>query len=335
MRKVGLTLGKFAPLHRGHQFVIETALSEMDAVKVILYDSPEVTAVPLPVRAAWIRALYPSVEVIEAWDGPSEVGSDPRLQKLHEDYIIHELGVRGVTHFYSSEFYGEHISRALGAVNRVVDAGRTAFPVSGTAARQDPYKHRAFLHPLVYRDLVTRVVFLGAPSTGKTTLAAAMASACGTVWMPEYGRDYWEAHQSERRLTPEQLVEIAEEHRAREERLVWDADGYLFTDTNAWTTYIFALAYHGFALPRLAEMAAEEAARYDLVFVCGDEIPYANTWDRSGEGNRRVFQKRILADLAVRRVPYFVVRGSVEERVWFVQQTLAKHPKWSNLLAPP
>lgn len=47
----GLTLGKFAPLHRGHQFLIETALGEVDELVVIAYDSPHVTNVPLPVRA--------------------------------------------------------------------------------------------------------------------------------------------------------------------------------------------------------------------------------------------------------------------------------------------
>jgi hypothetical protein len=32
--KRGLTLGKYAPLHRGHQLVIETALAEMDETLV-------------------------------------------------------------------------------------------------------------------------------------------------------------------------------------------------------------------------------------------------------------------------------------------------------------
>lgn len=36
---VGLARGKFAPLHRGHQHVIETALREMDHVIVVIYDA--------------------------------------------------------------------------------------------------------------------------------------------------------------------------------------------------------------------------------------------------------------------------------------------------------
>ena len=53
--------------------MIETALAEMDELQVIIYDSPEVTSIPLSIRAGWLRQLYPQVGVIEAWDGPSQV----------------------------------------------------------------------------------------------------------------------------------------------------------------------------------------------------------------------------------------------------------------------
>ena len=175
MKRVGLTLGKFAPLHKGHQHVIETALLEMDHVIVVIYDAKEVTPVPLRVRAAWIRRLYPAVEVIEGKDGPTEVGYTDRIKRMHEQYIQGLLNGRRVTHFYSSELYGEHMSQALQAVNRVIDIERLKFQVSGTAIRLDPAKYRAFIHPEVYKDLIKKVVFLGAPSTGKTTIAEACA----------------------------------------------------------------------------------------------------------------------------------------------------------------
>ena len=69
MKTLGLTLGKFAPLHKGHQFMIETALQEVDELIVVIYETT-VTLIPLHVRANWIRRLYPEVRVIEAWDGP-------------------------------------------------------------------------------------------------------------------------------------------------------------------------------------------------------------------------------------------------------------------------
>ena len=35
-KKIGFTIGKFAPFHKGHQYLIETALKEMDKLIVIL-----------------------------------------------------------------------------------------------------------------------------------------------------------------------------------------------------------------------------------------------------------------------------------------------------------
>ncbi|MFM7615708.1 MAG: AAA family ATPase, partial [Synechococcales cyanobacterium] len=96
----------------------------------------------------------------------------------------------------------------------------------------------------MYQDLIINIVFLGAPSTGKTTIARRMATEYETVWMPEYGREYWEKHHVDCRLSLEQLVDIAEGHLERENQLLYQANQYLFTDTNAITTYLFALAYH-------------------------------------------------------------------------------------------
>ena len=79
MKKTGLTLGKFAPFHKGHQFLVETALAEVDELLVMVYDT-DLTNVPLQVRAGWIKKLYPQVTIIEAWDGPSRLRRYTRSQ---------------------------------------------------------------------------------------------------------------------------------------------------------------------------------------------------------------------------------------------------------------
>ena len=101
----GLVLGKFAPLHKGHEYLIETALREMDRVTVMIYHC-SFYPIPLSIRANWIRTLYPQVEVLEAWDGPESCGDTPEIKKENEDYILSFLGDRKITHFYCSEFYG-------------------------------------------------------------------------------------------------------------------------------------------------------------------------------------------------------------------------------------
>lgn len=324
----GLTLGKFAPLHKGHQLLIETALREVDHLVVIIYASNEVTDVPLAIRAGWIRKLYPSVEVIEAVDGPPDMGDTDAIKHLQETYVLRLLNGRRITHFYSSEFYGDHMSKALRAVNRLVDEARTTVPISATAIRTDPFAHRAYMAPLVYRDLVTNVVFLGAPSTGKTTIAEAMSAVYNTSWMPEYGREYWEQNNVNRRLTKEQLVQLAEGHLEREEALLQTANRYLFTDTNAITTYVFSLDYHGSADDRLGVLAKEAEQRYDLFFVCDTDIPYDDTPDRSGDVHRAKFQQAILHDLWQRKLAFVMLQGSLAERIRKVKEVLGGFQKY-------
>jgi cytidyltransferase-like protein len=159
--KRGLTLGKYAPLHKGHQLVIETALAEMDEVLVIIYNAPDTTNVPLDVRADWIRKIYPQVKVIEAWDGPTIVGNAPEIKRMHEDYVINKLKIKGITHFYSSEFYGEHMSRALNAFNRLIDPERKIVQISGTKIRTNPTAFREFMHSLVFEDWLRYENLLG------------------------------------------------------------------------------------------------------------------------------------------------------------------------------
>ncbi|PKL48832.1 MAG: cytidyltransferase [Candidatus Riflebacteria bacterium HGW-Riflebacteria-2] len=327
--KIGMTLGKYSPLHKGHQLVIETALREMDKLYVMIYPSPEPDSIPLPVRAKWIRELYPQVNLMEAWDGPTEVGYTLEITQMHDAYILSRFRDKGITHFYSSEPYGDHVSRALNAINRTVDIDRNTVPVSGTMVRSDPYAARHFLHASVYRDHVVNVVFLGAPSTGKTTIAACMAADYATAWMPEYGREYWDQNQIARRLSPEQLVEIARGHLAREDKMLQQARNYLFTDTNALTTRVFAHHYHGHAAAELEQLATACVARYDLYFLCDTDIPYEDSPDRSGDANRHTMQQQIIDDLHCRKIPYIILHGNLIERKDQIRTVLRSYNKYA------
>jgi HTH-type transcriptional repressor of NAD biosynthesis genes len=326
-KRVGLTLGKFAPLHRGHQYVIETALAEMDEVWIMIYDT-DVIDIPLSVRANWLRRLYPAerVRVIEARNGPqkSKCSTERAYEIAEEQFIMRLLDDQQITHFYSSEPYGRHVSIALDAVDRRVDEARQQVPISATMIRGDAYRYRSYVHPLVYADFVQKVVFVGAMSTGKSTIVEALAARYQTVFMPEYGRKYWETRQINRRLPFEAFIEIAQGHIRREDELVLQARRFLFCDTNAWATRLFCLDYHGRCSAELDNLCDQVRTRYSLVFLCEDDIPYDDTWDRSGEQKRSEFHRLVVQDLHERNIPFVRLRGSLEQRMNTVDQHLQR-----------
>lgn len=327
MSSCGLTLGKYAPFHQGHQHVIETALSEVDELIVLIY-ATDVTEIPLSVRSRWIRTLYPQVKVIECWDGPKGYSSDRAYEIEEENYILKMLKGQKISHFYCSEFYGEHVSRALGAIDRRVDPARSCVPISATQIRQSPFTYRHFLNPIVYADMLIKVVFVGAMSTGKSTMVSALAKRYNTTFAEEYGRTYWSEYQVDRRIGLEEFDLISQGHLQLEAAAIANADKFVFIDTNAVTTYMYCLDYHGKATPNLTRLALENQQRYDLWFLCADDIPYEDTWDRSGPQKRSVFQQQIIADLLDRRIPFIPLAGSLDLRIKKVDQVLSQYQKY-------
>ncbi|MEP0355288.1 MAG: ATP-binding protein [Paraglaciecola sp.] len=170
--------------------------------------------------------------------------------------------------------------------------------------------------------MIKKIVFLGGPSTGKTTLCETLANELNTITVPEYGREYWITHQIDRRLTPEQLLHIAKMQNQMEDKATLKANQYLLCDTSAFTTWHFALHYHEQALPELEKLAKECWKRYSLVVLCGDDIPYDDTWERSGDANRQDFQEFIREHLAKHNINHIVVAGDIEQRKQAILKSL-------------
>lgn len=316
METVGLVLGKFAPLHRGHQLLIERALAQVDRLYVLVYEDEGLSKVSLAKRAAWVRKLYPTVHIIEGHGSPTRTGMDAETIRIQDAYILSV--VPRITHFFSSEKYGAHVSAALGAQNVVVDQGRSVVPMSATRVRDRPYELREWVHPIVYRDLITKVVLLGAESTGKTTLTKALAARYQTTCMVEHGRDFWVKHNRDGRLTGAQLEQLAREHRMEEDRQLQHARRVFFTDTNAFTTLQFAHFYEEPVSTDLLQMAREDMgpyARHDARIVCDIDIPFVQDGTRLNAEVRAQFQRDLIAELKRQRQPIHVVCGTLEERI--------------------
>jgi NadR type nicotinamide-nucleotide adenylyltransferase len=317
--RIGLVVGKFAPLHRGHQLLIERALGCVGKLVIAVYETPDLR-IDLDLRARWLRELYRGAHVLELDDPIDPEGDPDTVSRLYaEHFRSHYSG--SITHVFSSEEYGGRLARHLGARHVMVDPQRWEVPISGTLVRSDPYRYREFFDPLVYRSLVLKVCFAGAESTGKTTLAQACARRFDTVWMPEHGREVWEA--KGRSLTADDFVEIARGHVAREDELALRANRFLFSDTNAIATEFWSRFYTGDAEPELVRIAEE--VQHDYVYVlCRNDFPWLQDGARETGGGRlwHAHQRSIQADLERRGLDYLEVGGTVENRVELVARWL-------------
>lgn len=343
MTTVGLYLGKFAPFHGGHRYCLDQALDDCDHVIVLVYYTDEID-VPLQVRANWIRDLYDdevnggstvdgaTLDVVEAWTGPESHGYTDNIKSEHEQYVLQLLEQRGyptdvVDRFYSSEPYGEHMSEALDADDVRVDPDREVQPISGTQIREDGMaKHSRMLPYRVDAGLTSRIAIVGGVSSGKTTLATALARHYDTEWMPEHGREFWEEHADENgRLTEDELVQLALEHTDREDELAQDAGEYLFVDTTPMTTLAWAKYYHGTEPETLVQMTHACNSMYDLHVLCDPHIPFEDDPGRDGRANRKRLHRMHRALMNEYNIDYITVGGSVEQRVAQVEKALTKH----------
>jgi HTH-type transcriptional regulator, transcriptional repressor of NAD biosynthesis genes len=318
----GLVFGKFMPLHRGHQLLIERAFAEVQELTVAVYDSaPPGTYPPMPLelRTHWLRDLYPRLGAIVPLDDP--LRDEPARALESDAAAVYAEQLRPLGPFdrvFSSEETYTAFANALGAEHVVVEPA----PISGTAIRADPYEHRDWLDPRVYASLVEKVVFVGTESTGKTTLARTLAQRFDTEWAHEYGRELWVEHNGH--LSFSDYLLIGQTQHQREEDLRRNARRFLFCDTNAWTTLHWSLRAYGCADARLWELAEATMADYRW-FLCGDDFPWEQDgWREMAGGEAHEFQLRQQADLDAHGAAYVTLDGPLEERVDRVMRELAR-----------
>jgi len=150
-----LVVGKFAPLHVGHQLLIETAINTADHVVVLCWSNPDFSFADSEMRASWIRGLYPVVQVFVPSGAPPNDSPDV----VHQDFtsnLLLDLEI-SVDYVVTAEDYGDSLAERL-------SAGHIRIPrsISGTSIRADVSASLEHLHPLVRDYVVERVNHTGA-----------------------------------------------------------------------------------------------------------------------------------------------------------------------------
>lgn len=341
----GLVVGKFSPLHRGHMYLIEAAAFACDEIVVIGYSVPEFAGCTAERRERWLRALYPKALIVVPTDAklrlllrdsadfpqvPRNEDAADRHRRFCAALLGEHLGTT-VDVVFSSEDYGDAFAAVLTCEQRrrdraapvvahvCVDQARRFVPISGTELRADVHGNRRFLHPEVYASFVERVCFLGAESTGKSTLAETLARESGTTFVAEYGRERWLERGG--RLEFSDYLTIAQTQLAREETACRDprTQRLVFCDTSPLTTWLYQTMDCGEADPAVAR-AAER--KYAHTFLCAPDFPLVQDGTRRDAAFRVAQHRRYRKELASRGIPFTELVGPLSERIARVKAVL-------------
>jgi len=306
-----MVLGKFLPPHMGHVYLVEFARQWVEELTVVV-GTLEREPIPGALRHQWMQELFPHerVRVVHLSDeNPQEPHEHPEFWRIWRESLTRILpGPADLV--FASETYGHRLAQELGARFVPADLARGAVPVSGTAIREDPMTHWAYIPECVRPYFLRRVCIAGPESSGKTTLASALADHYATTWVPEYARGFIEEMGDPSGV--EDMVSIARGQVASERALERRATRVLFSDTDALATTLWSDFFFEDAPAIIDELARSQ--RYDLTLLLAPDVPYVEDPVRYMPERRQEFFERMQRALSDAGRQVVVLDGSFEAR---------------------
>jgi NadR type nicotinamide-nucleotide adenylyltransferase len=164
-----------------------------------------------------------------------------------------------------------------------------------------------------------RIVLFGPESTGKSTLAAALAARFSAPWSAEFVREYWDTHDGI--ITAADLDAIARGQVAGEDEAVRLASAsgarVVFHDTDLLTCTVWDdLLFPGSCPEWVRTEAARRARACDLFLFCDTDMPWSPDPQRCfpDEEGRAMCRRVFLDTLERTGVRWARVYGADAER---------------------
>jgi NadR type nicotinamide-nucleotide adenylyltransferase len=162
--------------------------------------------------------------------------------------------------------------------------------------------------PLITLNLIS---ITGPESTGKSSLAEALANHYKTVWVEEFAREYLAG--IGRPYAFDDIVKIAQGQSLRENQKREKASQFLFCDTDILVCKIWSEFRYGKADPWIVKMAEEH--RYDLYLLCDIDLPWEEDPLREHPHRRKELFDLYIYQLKRLSLPFQVVKGHGRERL--------------------
>lgn len=337
----GLVIGKFYPPTLGHHHLIRVAAANAQRVTVVCMAAAAET-IPLADRVAWLRAEHAADAGVTVTgircDAPMDFGDKTvwAAQVALMRAAMADAADEPVDAVFTSEQYGRQLAAWFDAEHVPVDPGRTTVPISGTAVRAGLAAGWDHLAPATRAGLATRVVVVGAESTGTTTVSRLLADHyrdrggvwARTRWVGEYGRVYTSVKWNRERVsrpdlalddlewTAEDFDLIAAEQTRLENAAALAGSPVLVCDTDAFATAVWERRYLG-ARARTGQPWSTALPRRAVYLVTDHRgVPWVDDGLREGDQDvRAAMTDWFTRALTEAGESWVLLTGSLEQRL--------------------
>lgn len=305
--------GKFLPFHKGHEAMIQFALSKADFLTVLICCSDQ-EVIPDRSRRAWIETTFKEQKNLEVItfnylesEMPNTSASSLEVSAIWANLFKQLLPDCSL--LITSEPYGDFVATYMNIRHIAFDIPKRLFPVSATALGNDVFAHWRYVPDCVKPTLSIKVVLLGTESTGKTTLAQRIAQHfhCGCVL--EAARDLIADSNS---FSYNDLGRVAIEHARRIDIAVLADHPLVVIDTDIHTTQ----AYSRFTFEKELEVSDDIYAsnKASLYLYLNHDVEHIQDGTRLDEIERNRLDLSMRKVLAEHLIDFVEIMGSWEER---------------------
>ena len=168
-----------------------------------------------------------------------------------------------------------------------------------------------------------RIVLYGPESSGKTTLAIALAKQFQTAWVPEFARNYLQEKWDQKKevCSLEDLIIIAKGQINQENNLIEDANKFLFCDTNVLITKAWSEThFNGYCAPEIQYWV--DTFKYDHYFLTDIDVPWQADDLRDSPNSRKQMLNYFENLLKNKKASYTLLKGNLNLRLKRAKKTL-------------
>lgn len=305
--------GKFLPFHKGHEAMINFALSKCDHLTVLVCSSDNEN-ISDTTRKRWIEKAFEKQKNVEIRtfsylesELPNTSESSKEVSEVWAEIFKKQFPDYSLV--ITSEEYGNFVAAFMNIQHIAFDISKKHFPVSATAVRNDVFANWKFLPDSVKPDFAIKVVILGTESTGKTTLAENLSTHFGCSLVLEAGREIIANSNS---FSFDDLLLVAKVHANRIEQAILGNSPLVIIDTDIHTTK----SYSRFTFEKELEIGKDiyNSNKANLYLYLTNDAEYLQDGTRLSEAERNKLDHSHRQVLIDHNIEIIEISGNWNER---------------------